>query len=124
MQRLFQRMKNFLPEWQSGRQGSGYDKLSLFVSQRFKCDFYLLRFPTGTGVPSHTDPVQKGYNHYRINFVYRGYNRIGDRMYVLGKSWRFWRFVFFRPDLVKHGLLPVKKEMRMLSFGWLRKQVN
>lgn len=111
-------------KWGIGRQKSGYSKMPLWISEYFRCDLYLLKFPQGIGVPTHKDPVKEGYNHHRINFTYAGYNGVGNRMYVLGKCRRWWRFVLFRPDEVEHGLLPVKKEMRMLSFGWLTKKAS
>lgn len=111
-------------KWIEGRQGSGYFKMPLFVSQLLKCDMYLIKIPEGVSVPTHKDPALPGYKHYRINFTYEGRNSVGDRMYVLGKCYRWWRFTFFRPDEVEHGLLPAKREIRILSFGWLRKQTN
>jgi len=52
--------------WERGRQRSGYDKLLLLAGQRF--DVYLLRFPVGSSVPRHRDPVD-GARHLRLNVV-------------------------------------------------------
>jgi hypothetical protein len=111
-------------EWTLGRQGTGYEKMPLFISKQLKCDFYLLKFPAGTVVPTHTDPVDKEYDHYRINYTVIGSNCVGQRMYVLGKHRRFWRIIFFRPDKYEHGLQKQKRDAYMFSFGWLKKKTN
>lgn len=105
--------------WAPGRQNSGYQKIKIFSSKWLGCDFYLLRFPQGTGVPTHTDPVELGKKHHRINFHFGGYNWPGQRMYVLGKHRRIWRFIYLRPDTYSHGLPEQKKTSYMLSFGWV-----
>jgi hypothetical protein len=44
--------------WQKGRQNSGYDKLLLAaVPFPIPFDCYLLRFPEGSQIPPHRDPV-------------------------------------------------------------------
>ena len=108
-------------KWVEGRQGSGYDKMPLFISRWLKCDFYLLKFPKGVSVPTHTDPVEKHYTHHRINLTLNGPYYVGSRMYVLGPCKRFWRFVYLRPDKYEHGLSAVSEDTYMLSFGWKRK---
>lgn len=109
-------------KWIEGRQGSGYFKMPLWISERFKFDVYLIKIPEGVVVPTHTDPAVEGYTHHRINFTYRGFvNLPCYRMYVLGKQFRFWRFTYFRPDKYAHGLRKTKQEIQMLSIGWLRR---
>ena len=108
-------------QWYPGRQDSGYDKMLLFISTRFRFDFYLLKFPKGIGVPTHKDKVENGFNHHRVNFTWNGPYYTGTRMYVLGKAKRFWRFIYFRPDQYEHGLAPVIEDTYMLSLGWLTK---
>lgn len=110
-------------QWEKGRQNSGYNKMPLFLSEKLKCDFYLLKFPVGCSVPTHTDPVKDGFDHYRINFTLIGHD-FRTRMYVLGPAKKFWRFVMLRPDLYKHGLPAVTTDTYMLSFGWLRKKAS
>ena len=107
--------------WIGGRQASGYDKMPLFISKRLKLDLYLIRFPVGAHVPTHKDPVEKGYKHHRLNYMITGNYNIGQRMYVLGPSKRFWRFIYFRPDVFEHGLQDRKTEALMISLGWLTK---
>jgi hypothetical protein len=47
--------------WQSGRQGSGYDKMLLLTAPwPVPFDSYLIRYPEGSSVPPHKDPVQQG----------------------------------------------------------------
>ena len=47
--------------WQPGRQGTGYDKMLLFTALwPIPFDSYLLRYPEGSEIPPHTDPVQAG----------------------------------------------------------------
>jgi hypothetical protein len=47
--------------WQKGRQNSGYDKLLLAaVPFPIPFDRYLLRFPEGSQIPPHRDPVRAG----------------------------------------------------------------
>ncbi len=108
-------------KWIKGRQGGGYDKLPIFISQRWKCDFYLLRMPKGCEILRHKDPVTEGYEHHRINLNLNGYTAPGYRMLVLGKVKRWFRFEYFRPDLYLHSLPTLQKTTYMLSFGWLTK---
>ena len=70
--------------WERGRQRSGYDKLLLLAGQRF--DVYLLRFPVGSSVPRHRDPVD-GARHLRLNVVLVPARRGGRVEYTgCGKS--------------------------------------
>jgi hypothetical protein len=55
--------------WQRGRQGTGYDKMLLLTARwPLPFDSYLLRYPEGSEIPPHTDPVTTG-RHYRLNIV-------------------------------------------------------
>jgi hypothetical protein len=61
-------LRNWM-RWQRGRQGTGYDKLLLLANPFFvPFDLYLLRFPDGTEIPPHQDPVT-GKRHYRLNII-------------------------------------------------------
>ena len=45
--------------WQRGRQGTGYDKMLLLTARwPLRFDSYLIRYPEGSEIPPHTDPVQ------------------------------------------------------------------
>lgn len=104
-------------KWIEGRQNSGYYKLPLIISERFKCDFYILKIPAGVAVPEHTDPSLPGYEHHRLNFSMGS----GEKMLIDGPISRLWRFDYFRPDLHKHSLPALHSNMYMLSLGWLKK---
>lgn len=106
--------------WEPGRQGTGYEKLKLverwkFFS-RFKWDLYLLRYPVGSGIPWHRDPVPK-HRHYRLN-IYLWNAAIGGTPehanVIVSTRW----FTLFRPDLAVHRVNPVIKGTRyILSLG-------
>lgn len=101
-------------KWEEGRQGSGYFKMKLLEWKFF--DLYLLKFPTGTKVPPHTDKV-KLKKHYRFNWLLKG----KDTFLCPKTLWRKWRFVFFRPDRVLHALNTVQEDTYILSLGWVKK---
>lgn len=106
--------------WEPGRQGTGYDKLKIanhwkFFS-RFKWDIYLLRYPTGSGIPRHRDPVPN-HKHYRLN-IYLWNAKAGGApehdAVIIGN--RF--FTLFRPDINTHSVSTVTEGTRyVLSFG-------
>lgn len=56
--------------WQGGRQQSGYGKMLIAESANriLPFDIYLLKYPQGSEIPEHTDPVPKR-RHVRINLV-------------------------------------------------------
>jgi hypothetical protein len=106
--------------WQRGRQGSGYDKLLLGgLPWPLPCDCYLLRFPTGSSVPPHTDRVKQG-RHYRLNIILRPAKRGGEfvcarPIHVSG------RLKLFRPDVEEHSVTTIAEGTRwVLSIGWVR----
>jgi hypothetical protein len=95
--------------WQPGRQGTGYRKL--LVAQGRRWDLYVLDYPPGTSVPTHTDPVT-GRNHWRANLVLRGEDAFdGEALLRLGP------LVVFRPDVTPHGVKRVGRRRLVLSFG-------
>ncbi len=101
--------------WIKGRQNTGYLKCLLSQGKRWDC--YLIKYPVGSFVPHHTDPVVEGFKHYRLNIVLKGeYDAFS------GKTiFRWWKFIFFRPDIMVHSVFVVKKERLVLSIGWLKK---
>ena len=105
-----------------GRQNSGYSKLKLFAFSR--CDCYILKFPKGSRVPGHTDPVfteHPGYGHHRLNLVLLKAIESGEfwSRYPVARAGRF---IVFRPDVNIHGVSKIRKGSRwVLSIGWLRK---
>lgn len=69
MPSLLRRYLSTAFRWQRGRQGTGYDKMLLLTARwPLPFDSYLLRYPEGSEIPPHTDPVGAG-RHYRLNIV-------------------------------------------------------
>ena len=105
--------------WEPGRQGTGYDKC-LILASRFPIPFdcYLLRFPEGTEIPPHRDPVTTG-RHYRLNVVVKRAPSGGD--FVCADPMLDWgRLKFFRSDQSIHSVTRVVGGTRyVLSIGWV-----
>lgn len=96
--------------WPLGRQGTGYQSKKLADGGNF--DVYLIKYPIGSYVPTHTDPV-KGKRHFRLNIRLKGEDKFtGDALL------KFWRVCLFRPDIMPHSVHNVKSERLMLSIGW------
>ena len=120
-------MKGLLKElllkmpWQSGRQETGYQKLEIWISKRFKFDIHLLRYPVGSYVPQHIDPTLfDAFEHHRINIILRPAIR-GGKFILKGKS-QEGRIHRFRPDKYTHNVTEIKEGTRyVLSFGRLKK---
>ena len=114
--------------WDDGRQLSGYSKMLLAISERFKFDVYLIRIPDGCGVPKHRDPAKEGFDHHRVNIAINKPSLGTGNMHIAGpaKKFLFDRIIYFRPDLYVHSMDPVDfiwsdHSAYILSIGWLRK---
>lgn len=109
-------------KWEQGRQGTGYEKLCIFKSERFEFDLYLLRYRAGAFIKPHVDPVDANFRHHRINIVLnaaKGGKFILSSSRYLTKSY-FNRIFYFRPDICLHAVTKVTSGTRyVLSFGWL-----
>jgi hypothetical protein len=105
--------------WQSGRQGSGYDKMLLLTAPwPVPFDSYLIRYPDGSGIPPHTDPVQHG-RHYRLNIILKS-PRSGGEFVCANPIYASARIKLFRPDQCEHSVTPVRGGSRyVLSIGWV-----
>jgi hypothetical protein len=105
--------------WQSGRQGSGYDKMLLLTAAwPLRFDSYLIRFPEGSQIPPHTDPVSSG-RHYRLNIILKG-PRAGGEFVCATPIYASKRIKFFRPDACEHSVTKVERGSRyVLSIGWI-----
>ena len=105
--------------WQSGRQGSGYDKMLLFTARwPLRFDSFLIRFPEGSGIPPHTDRVQQG-RHYRLNLILKS-PRSGGEFVCSQPIFATRRIKFFRPDACEHSVTRVEGGSRyVLSIGWV-----
>jgi len=102
--------------WDKGRQGTGYESLTLVYSTWLHLDCYLLRYREGAFIPKHKDVVAHG-NHYRLNLEItkpeKGGAFFGKTIFSLGT-----RLHLFRPDLEYHGVARVAKGTRyVLSIG-------
>lgn len=100
--------------WEAGRQRGGYDKLLLLEGRRF--DIYLLRFPVGSSVPPHRDPVA-GARHLRVNVVVVPARRGGE--FECTEAYVDWsRIKVFRSDLHEHAVSEIEAGTRwVLSVG-------
>lgn len=107
--------------WQRGRQGTGYDKMLLLTGRwPLPFDSYLIRYPEGSAIPPHTDPVQAG-RHYRLNIVVKASPR-GGEFVCATPIWQNRRIKFFRPDACEHSVTRVEGGSRfVLSVGWVLK---
>lgn len=103
--------------WEKGRQGTGYLKKLLAQGQSW--DLYLLKFPKGSNIDGHTDPVP-GKRHYRANFVLKR-ARKGGEFWCRGRRAGKKRLAVFRPDIEIHGVSYVQRGTRwVLSLGWVK----
>jgi hypothetical protein len=105
--------------WQRGRQGTGYDKMLLLTAPwPLAFDSYLIRYPDGTEIPPHTDPVDKG-RHYRLNIVLKS-PRSGGEFVCATPLFATRRVKLFRPDACEHSVTRVVGSSRyVLSIGWV-----
>jgi hypothetical protein len=105
--------------WQAGRQGSGYDKMLLLAaSWPLRFDSYLIRYPEGSEIPPHTDPVQAG-KHYRLNIILKSPQAGGEFM-CAAPIFASKRIKLFRPDRCEHSVSRVIGGSRyVFSVGWV-----
>jgi hypothetical protein len=93
----------------------------LLATSRFlvRFDLYLLRYPTGSSVPAHVDPVD-GQRHFRLNVVLREAT-VGGRFMCVSPIFETRRIKVFRPDLSEHSVSEIRDGSRLvLSLGWVR----
>lgn len=105
--------------WDRGRQGTGYDKLLLAANPFLvPFDLYLLRYPVGSHVPPHRDPVPSG-RHFRLNVVVRR-SRAGGHFVCDDPIYASERINLFRSDVSTHSVTKVEGRPRyVLSLGWV-----
>ena len=103
--------------WQRGRQGTGYDKM-LLLTAPWPFDCYLIRYPDGSEIPPHTDPVAAG-RHYRLNVILKA-PRSGGEFVCAKPLFATTRIKLFRPDACEHSVTRVVGGSRyVLSVGWV-----
>ena len=105
--------------WQRGRQGTGYDKMLLLTAPwPLPFDCYLIRYPDGSEIPPHTDPVAAG-RHYRLNVILKA-PRSGGEFVCAKPLFATTRIKLFRPDACEHSVTRVVGGSRyVLSVGWV-----
>jgi hypothetical protein len=110
--------------WQRGRQGTGYDKLLLLANPIvIPFDLYLLRFPEGTEIPPHRDPVTDK-RHYRLNIILKR-SRAGGEFICADPIFESKRIKLFRSDVSLHSVTKVQAGSRyVLSLGWVLKRTT
>ena len=105
--------------WQKGRQNTGYDKLLIAINPfvvPFDC--YLLRFPEGSEIPPHRDPIKSG-RHYRLNVIIKR-SPSGRRVHLRQSHLQSARVNVFRSDVSMHSVSRVVGGTRyVLSIGWV-----
>src|SRR5579872_2118187 len=88
----------------------------------FLFDFLLIRYPIGSYINWHVDPVPPPKKHYRINWVFKKSKEGGEFGLMLPGRWEYYsnnRINFFRPDIQQHKVTEVKGSERwVLSLGW------
>jgi hypothetical protein len=106
--------------WQRGRQGGGYDKMLLLTARwPLAFDSYLIRYPEGSEIPPHIDPVTAG-RHYRLNVILKTPQR-GGEFVCATPIFATRRIKLFRPDTCEHSVTHVEGGSRyVLSIGWVR----
>ncbi|MFZ6813477.1 2OG-Fe(II) oxygenase [Undibacterium sp. Rencai35W] len=110
--------------WQRGRQGTGYDKMLLLTAPwPLPFDSYIIRYPDGTEIPPHTDPIQNG-RHYRLNLILKS-PRSGGDFICATPIYNSKRIKLFRPDTCEHSVTRVVGGSRyVLSVGWVLGRVT
>ena len=108
--------------WQSGRQASGYDRMLLLTAKwPVPFDSYLIRYPEGSSIPPHKDPVQRG-RHYRLNVILKS-PKSGGEFVCSNPIYSSSRIKLFRPDECEHSVTKVQGGSRyVLSIGWVRNE--
>jgi hypothetical protein len=105
--------------WRRGRQGTGYDKMLLLTAPwPVAFDTYLLRYPEGSEIAPHQDPVENR-AHYRLNIILKS-PRSGGEFICATPIFETKRIKFFRPDKSSHSVTRVVGGSRyVFSIGWL-----
>lgn len=102
-------------KWKLGRQGTGYYVWKIIQLSFF--DMYLLKYPSGAHIPSHSDGVI-GKKHYRANLILLNADE-GGEFKCEKVIFRAGPLTIFRPDLYFHKVSKVKKGTRyVLSIGF------
>jgi hypothetical protein len=105
--------------WEYGRQNTGFAQLLLFINPfliPFNC--YLLRFPEGSHIPPHRDPVKSG-RHFRLNIIVK-LSPSGGEFVCADPIFQTRRLKLFRSDVSTHSVTRVLGGSRyVISIGWI-----
>ena len=109
-------------KWIPGRQkDTKYEKFCLYSFKIWKWAFdaYLIRYAPRAVLEAHVDPVKNG-KHWRLNITLKGKSYFGivspNGCYGLSSK----RFIFFRPDIIKHMVVNKTKTCLKLSLGFVK----
>ena len=98
-------------------RGSFLVDISSFSENQW--DAYILRFPDGSSLPNHRDPVKEGTRHLRFNGLIQapdtetGVLRFNNTVFEMSVG----DAVCFRPDRITHRLSLVRGHRLVLSVG-------
>ena len=110
--------------WRKGRQGTGYETMMLLWSRALRMDCCVIRYPIGTCIPPHRDPVSLSDRHYRLNVTLRRAAK-GGELICERSILRLGSLNFFRPDLAEHQVTMIEEGTRyVFSIGWVRRSAN
>ena len=100
-------------KWQQGKLNTNYQKLVICNFGFF--DINLIKIPTGTTIPWHTDPIINK-RHYRLNIDLIKPS-VGGHFH--GKSiWKLPRITLIRPDIHPHNVSEIfRGHAIILSIG-------
>ncbi len=106
-------------KWKLGRQGSGYLLLTLINNKICPFDLHIVKYPEGSSIPLHKDPVENG-RHFRLNIILsstKGGEFLCSQCIISTKYVKL-----FRPDINEHSVTKIEKGTRyVLSIGWALK---
>lgn len=105
--------------WQKGRQDSGYFKKLIRRSKwPFGHDILFLKYPEGSKIDWHKDPVENQ-KHYRLNIVLNSGFNGGEFESERDVIFSFGPITFFRPDENQHRVTRIEEGTRyVFSIGF------
>ena len=106
-------------KWTEGRQKSGYQKMLLAgLPKIIPFDLWLLKYPEGSEIDWHDDPVEDGQSHFRLNIELSRPEEGGEFKSALPPLLSIGRATLFRPDENWHRVTQIKRGSRLvLSLG-------
>ena len=104
--------------WQPGRSEATKNIQKFPIWAWLGFDIYLLKFPKGQKVLTHTDRYE-GKKHYRFNFTIYGFWRLAINGKTINQS--IGSGHMFRPDINPHAAT-FRTDCLVLSIGWVKKQ--